>query len=238
MLRRTSRAIAALALAWGGTAAWAYEAGPVTGGGTIAGQVKFQGAPPAPEPLEVTKDKEVCGLTPKHDESLVVGPQGGLKNAVVFLTNVSKGKPFLGTKPVLEQKGCQYIPHVFLTPAGAAVDITNDDGILHNIHTYSTKNPPVNRAQPKFKKVIEEKFNQPEIFEVRCDAHGWMQAWVVVQDHPYYAVTDENGNYTLADVPPGEYELKVWHEKLGEKVQKVNIGSGQTATVNFEFAAK
>ncbi len=238
MVRKTLGAFAALALVSGAASVSGYEAGPVSGGGTIAGQVKFQGSPPAPKPLEVTKDKEVCGVTPKHDESLLVGPQGGLKNAVVFLTNVSKGKPFASAKPVLDQKGCQYIPHVFLTPAGATVDIANDDGILHNIHTYSKKNPPVNRAQPKFKKVIQEKFSQPEIFEVRCDAHGWMQAWVVVQDHPYYAVTDEGGNYKLTDVPPGEYELKVWHEKLGEKVQKVSIQGGQTATVNFELAAK
>src|SRR5262249_57176618 len=105
---------------------------------------------------DITKDQEVCGATPHMDDSLVVGASGGVKNAVVSITNITKGKPMdLTTGATLDQKGCQYQPRVTLVPANAPVKILNDDGILHNIHTFSKKNPPVNRAQPKFKKEIE-----------------------------------------------------------------------------------
>jgi plastocyanin len=229
--------VAAATVAWCAASAHAYEGGPVSGGGTISGTVKFQGQAPARKPIEVTKDKEVCGQHEILTEDLIVGPNGGLENAVVSITNITKGKPFDKTEPVFDQKGCKYVPHVLLFPPGSTVKINNDDGILHNIHTYSTKNPPINRAQPKFKKTIEEKFDQPEIIKVACDAHGWMQGWMIVEDNPYYAVTDASGNYKLTDVPPGDYELKVWHGKLGEKTAKVTVPSGGQATANFEMAA-
>jgi plastocyanin len=229
---------AALAMGWCVTAAQAYQAGPVSNGGKISGAVKFQGTAPPRKALEVTKDKEVCGKHEIFSEDLIVGADGGLANAVVSITNITQGKPFEASDPVLDQKGCVYIPHVLMFPAGSTIKITNEDGILHNVHTYSTKNPPINRAQPKFRKVMEEKFEHPEIIKVTCDAHGWMQGWMVVKDHPYYALTDEKGTFTLTDVPPGDYELKVWHGKLGETTQKISVPAGGEATANFELAAK
>jgi len=237
-MRGNALAIGVVIASLGGATAWGYEAGTVADGGTISGVVKFVGTAPAPKPIEITKDKEVCGVKPKVEEGLLVGKDGGLKNAVVSITNISKGKPMDATKPVLDQNGCQYLPHIVLIPAGVQVDIKNSDGILHNIHTYGKKNPPVNMAQPKFKPVIQQKFDQPETFEVKCDAHGWMNGWFVIEDHPYYAVTDENGNFKLTDVPAGEYELKVWHEKLGEKTQKVTVAAKAEAKANFELAPK
>jgi plastocyanin len=224
-------------LSWG-LAAYAYEGGAVANGGSISGQVKFQGAPPAPKPLEVTKDKEVCGQHPIVDEELLVSSGGGLQNAVVSIVSITKGKAFGPAEATLDQQGCKYVPHVLLFPAGSTVKINNDDGILHNIHTYSTKNPPINRAQPKFKKTIEEKFAEPEVIKVTCDAHGWMQGWFVSEDNPYYAKTDADGNFKLTDVPPGEYEVKVWHGKLGEKTQKATVPAGGEVKVSFELAAK
>jgi hypothetical protein len=217
----------------------AYEGGAVADGGTVSGTVKYSGQAPAPKKLDITKDKEVCGQKEHVDESLVVGSDGGVKNAVVAITNISQGKAMdTAQGPVLDQKGCQYQPHVVLVPANASMKILNPDGILHNIHTFSKKNPPVNRAQPKFKKEIEEKFAQPETFEVRCDAHAWMNGWIVVQDHPYYALTDDKGAFTLTDVPPGDYEIKVWHEKLGEQTQKVTVPAKGAAKADFTLAAK
>src|SRR5574337_35539 len=196
-MRTTSMAMIAMAatLTWG-AATWAYDGGPVTNGGSISGEVKFQGTPPQPKPIEVTKDKEVCGTHDMKTEDVLVSASGGVENAVVSITNITKGKPFdTATTPTLDQKGCQYLPHVLLFPAVSTVKINNDDGILHNIHTYSTKNPAVNMAQPKFKKTIEAKFEQPEVIKVTCDAHGWMEGWFISEDNPYYAKTDANGNY-------------------------------------------
>src|SRR5882724_4515014 len=147
--------IAAAVLGWCAASASAYDGAPVTGGGSIAGEVKLQGTAPAPKALEVTKDKEVCGTHEIKNEDLLVSSSGGIENAVVSITTISKGKPMAPADAVLDQKGCQYIPHVLLFPAGTTVKITNSDGILHNIHSFSTKNPPFNQAQPKFKKTIE-----------------------------------------------------------------------------------
>ena len=168
---------------------------------------------PAPKKVEITKDKEVCALKPHFDEDLIVGSNGGIANAVVIVKG-AKGelKP---TNVEFDQKGCDYVPHVLAFPAGSTVDIINSDGILHNIHTYSTVNPSFNMAQPKFKKEIEEKVEKPEVIKVTCDAHGWMHGWWVATDTPYFAVTDDKGNYTIKDVPAGNYTVEVWQEKLG-----------------------
>jgi len=229
-------ALVGLALV-GGTAG-AYEGGAVANGGTISGTVKFKGTPPPREPLDVNKDKEVCALQPKLSRDLVVAADGGIQFAVVSIASIAKGKAFPQEKAVLDQKGCEYMPHIVQMPAGGNVEIVNSDGILHNIHTYSKDNPPLNRAQPKFKKTLTETFAKPEKVKLTCDVHGWMHGWLVVEEHPYYAVTDEKGGFKLTDVPPGDYELKLWHEKLGEATQKVTVQPGADTTVSFELAAK
>ncbi len=225
----TIAALAAAALTAGAAPAFAD-------GGTISGTVKYGGTPPAAKKVEITKDKDVCGLKPHFEEDLEVDSSGGIANAVVVLKD-AKGTPKPG-EVTFDQKGCDYVPHVLAFPAGSTVDIVNSDGILHNIHTYSTKNPSFNMAQPKFKKVIKQKVDQPEVIKVTCDAHGWMRGWWYVTDTPYYAVTDDKGNFTIKDVPPGNYTIEVWQEKLGTDDQKVDVKAGQTATSNFTLKPK
>jgi len=205
-------------------------------GGTISGTVKYGGTPPTPKKVEVTKDKDVCGLKPHFEEDLEVDSSGGIANAVVILKD-AKGTSKPG-EVTFDQKGCDYVPHVLAFPAGSTVDIVNSDGILHNIHTYSTKNPSFNMAQPKFKKVIKQKVDQPEVIRVTCDAHGWMHGWWYVTGTPYYAVTDDKGSFTIKDVPPGNYTIEVWQEKLGTDDEKVDVKAGQTATSNFTLKPK
>ena len=203
------------------------------GRGTLAGRVVFDGDPPQPQALTVSKDVDVCGKTEKFPEALLVGPDKGIKNAVVFLRAVTGGKSLSlpESNPAMDQLHCAYTPHILLVPAGATVDIKNSDGILHNIHTYSEKNPAFNTAQPKFKTVISKTFARPEIIRVTCDVHDWMTAWIVVHDHPYYALTDETGAFQLTDVPPGEHELRVWHEELGEHARSVSVTADQKTPV-------
>ena len=207
------------------------------GGGTIVGEVKYQGAPPAAETLKVTKDKEVCGKD-KASPEFVVGPDKGIQWAVVSLADAKGSPPKPAKKPALDQKGCEFHPHVLLVPAGAEVDILNSDGILHNIHTFSTANPPFNKSQPKFKKVIEAKFDKPEIVKVKCDVHGWMGGWVVVMDHPWHAVTDAKGTFKLENVPAGKHKVEVWHETLGKVAKEVEVKAGAETRVSFELGKK
>lgn len=202
--------------------------------GTVSGTVKFARTPPAPKKITVTKDTAKCG-NEKQSEELVVGPDKGIKWAVVSLIGAKMGKP--SEPPVLDQKTCQFKPHVVVVPAGGSLDILNSDGILHNIHTYATKNPTINKAQPGFKKKMTEKFAQPEIVKVTCDAHAWMAGWIVVADSPT-TVTDEKGSFKLANVPVGTYKLKVWHESLGEMTKDVTVKAGEEAKVTFELAKK
>jgi hypothetical protein len=234
----TASTAAALVLLFGARAL-AYEGGPVAGGGSIKGTVKLEGAAPARASIEVTKDAKVCGAEGnKVSEELVVGPGGGIANVVVRLSNITKGAALAPAKPTLDQRVCQFRPHVLLFPAGSTLNVVNSDGILHNVHTYGEANPPVNKAQPGFKKQIDLQFDKPEFpIRVECDAHPWMKAWLVVQEHPYYAVTDEGGTFSLADVPPGTYELEAWQEKLGRKTATVTVPAGGAATVAVSFAA-
>jgi len=208
----------------------------IAAGGTISGTVKYDGTAPAPKPVEVTKDKEVCGLHQHFQEDLIVGSDGGIANAVVIVKG-AKGDLKPGDV-TFDQKGCDYVPHVLAFPAGSTVKIVNSDGILHNIHTYSTANPSFNMAQPKFKKVIEQKVEKPEVIKVTCDAHGWMHGWWVATDTPYFAVTDDKGNYSIPGVPPGDYTVEVWQEKLGTDDQKASVKDGATATTNFSMKPK
>jgi plastocyanin len=215
------------------SAAQAYEAGAVSGGGSISGEVKYDGNAPAPKKLEVTKDGEVCGSAAKDSPELIVGGNKGIKNAVVYLANISKGKAMDIAPAKLDQKGCEYAPHVTVVPAGAEFEILNSDGILHNIHTFSKTNSPINKAQPKFKKTMKETIAKAEIIPMKCDVHTWMSGVIVAADHPYYAVTDENGAFSLKNVPPGTYQLKVWHETLGEQTKDVTVAGGGDAKADF-----
>ena len=202
-------------------------------GGTITGKVVLVGDAPQPKKIEVSKDKEKCG-TDKTAEDLVVSPDRGIKNAVVSVQGV-KGKP--EATPALNQHGCVFVPHVALVAVGAPLDILNSDGILHNFHTYSSKNAALNKAQPGFKKKMTETFAQPEVIKVNCDAHSWMSAWLVVTDNPA-AVTADGGTFKLTDVAAGTHKLEVWHETLGKITKEVTVKPGEETKITIELAKK
>jgi hypothetical protein len=206
-------------------------------GGTLSGRITYAGSPPAKKMLDITKDKEVCGKVEHYDESLIVGSDKGLANVVVTVVGAKGGK-FASQKVELDQKGCRYVPRVVVVPTTGQLDILNSDGILHNIHTYGTANPSINKAQPKFKKVMTEKFTKPEIIKAACDAHAWMTGWIVATDHPFVGVTDEKGTFTIKDVPPGNYKVEIWHETLGKQVKEVSVKAKEGAKLTAEFAKK
>src|SRR5881296_1474872 len=132
----------------------ALAAGPAYAG-DIVGKVKYAGTPPTPAKIQVTKDQAVCGKAEHVDESLIVGPDKGVKNVVANISDPKAGKKYTPPqKAALEQNGCNFVPHVDIVPAGQDIDIINSDGFLHNIHTFPKNNPPFNKAHPKFKKVM------------------------------------------------------------------------------------
>jgi plastocyanin len=204
--------------------------------GSISGTVKYGGTAPKPKQIDITKDKEVCGVKPHYEQDLVVGSDGGLANAIVYIADAkAQAKPETVN---FDQKGCTYVPHVLAFDAGSTVKIINDDGILHNIHTYSTANPPINIAQPKFKKVVDVTVEKPELIRVTCDAHGWMHGWWFSSANPYFAVTDDKGNFTIKDVPAGDYTVTIWQEKLGKQEQKVSVKGGAATTLDVTMKPK
>jgi Polysaccharide lyase family 4, domain II len=204
--------------------------------GTISGTVKYAGVPPQPQQIQITKDRDVCGLKPHYEESLVVGEDGGVSNVVVFIKDID-----VSSKPEtldFVQKACQYHPHVLAFPAGSTIKIINADGILHNIHTHSTKNPPINIAQPGFEKEVTVRILKPELIKVNCDVHNWMHAWWYSMANPYFAVTNRSGHFAIRNVPPGRYTLIAWQERLGVETRKVAVNAGELSTVNFSMSRK
>lgn len=201
------------------------------GGGSISGEVKFTGAAPAPKVVKVNKDNEVCGQEKKIVE-VAVGADGGLAETLVSVA--AKGaKPTPAKPAVLDQKGCEFHPDVVVMAPGE-LKIINSDGVLHNIHTFSTANPPINKAQPKFKKEMVEKLEKPELVKVQCDAHSWMHGWIFVTENPT-AVTDDKGAFKLENVPPGKYKVDVVHPVLGKQTKEVEVKAGQDTKVAFEL---
>ncbi len=199
------------------------------GGGTIVGEVKFAGTAPPAKTVKVNKDNQVCGQEKKIAE-VETGAGGGLANAVVVVSDAKGAKP---AKPaVLDQKGCEFHPEVLVMSPGE-IKILNSDGVLHNIHTFSTANPPINKAQPKFKKEMVEKLEKPEMVKVQCDAHSWMHGWIYVTENPA-AVTDANGSFKLENVPPGKHKVEVVHPVLGKQTKEVEVKPGQETKVAFE----
>jgi plastocyanin len=200
------------------------------GGGTIEADVKYNGAPQV-DKLKVNKDVEKCGQEATI-EKVVVGSNKGLANAVVSVAG-AKGQT-TAKKATIDQRGCKFVPHVVAMTPGE-IEIKNSDDILHNIHTYSTANPSINKAQPKFKKTMVEKFEKPEIIKVTCDVHSWMLGWVAVMPHPFFGVTDQNGGTKIENVPAGKHTVEVWHETLGKQTKDVEVKAGQTSKVSFEM---
>jgi len=218
-----------------------YQAYTVEGGGTISGRVTFAGKPTKPKKIIPTADKTVCGA---HDaiysEELVVDTSKAVKNVVVAITNITRGLSTRSMPPtILDQKGCVFRPHVLVVPIGQAVTVRNNDGIIHNVHTQSIKNPPVNLAQPgSVKEISLNPFKIPELVKVSCDVHGWMSAWLWVTEHPYVAVTSQDGTFQISDIPPGKYKLEFWHETLGKLSQEVEVKGDKDTKVNVVFPAK
>jgi hypothetical protein len=244
-----------------------YQVITVTNGGTITGTVKWSGPMPHLASMTIFKDQQVCdpeSAKTRDLERLVVGPQDGVANTVVYLKNVSSGKAMdiPDQRRFLDQKHCRYEPHVLLVPAKATLQIKSSDAVLHTVHmdgaaTYNLPFPFPNQ-------VVSRDMPTVGLVNLKCNGgHTWMNAEMLVVAHPYYAVTNEAGKFELSDVPPGKYEIVAWHEGWGvvrqegsfdvlteKRVQRpifteprtweksVSVDPNGTAAVNFVISEK
>jgi len=211
--------------------------GPAAAGGTITGTVIFDGTPPpAPLAIDVGANVETCG-SHQTPEQMVMS-DGGVRWAVVRVIGAKGEFPADAEPPVLDQRGCKFTPHVVAVPVGKPLKVLNNDGILHNVHTFSEENTSVNMAQPGFRKTIDLIFKKPEVVRVACDVHPWMGAQIVVTESPFVAVTDDKGAFSIDGVPAGSYEVSVWHEDFGEQTHKVTVAEGKESSLSVKVAAK
>lgn len=210
-------------------------------GSSITGKVTYEGPPVEMKPLKVDTDFGVCAQQEIMDESILVDAASkGLKNVVVFLEGVEAAPDWQPeSRPVMDQVGCVFTPHVVILPLGQSLMVRNSDGILHNFHTYSDLNRSVNLAMPKTMTEMEvegRRFRRPDFVSTKCDIHGWMSGFIVVAEHPYYTVTNDQGEFELKDVPSGRYNLVIWHEALEGKSQSVSITVGDSQQIDFALS--
>jgi hypothetical protein len=218
----------------------AYEVISVSNGGTISGIVKWAGEKPKPLTLPITKDASTCDpekAGSRDLERLEIGPEGGVANAVVYLRSVSKGKAWdlPESRRSLDQKACRYVPHISLVQAGADFAMKSSDPILHTIHMAGAVD--YNLPFPMQNVLLTRPMRKSGIVDLKCNAgHIWMNGVIFIVNHPYYAITDEHGNFRITDVPPGEYEIVAWHEgwRVAREEPVLDVGT-QTKTKRLYF---
>jgi len=215
-----------------------YRTVDVRNGGLVRGTVRLSGSA-SDFTVPTGKDDKICGPTVLLSK-LTTGRNGGVKNAIVYIEQIGEGKSFApGKKYLLDQKECKYTPHVSVLPYGAPLEIVNSDPVLHNVHLSELgagRASVVNIAQPiKGQRTVIQasRIRRPGFLVATCDAgHPWMSAYIMVAEHPYYTVTDSDGNYFISDIPPGEYRLVMWHE--GVRVTRIDSSKGKAVRYEYE----
>ena len=234
-----------------GSTVGAYEAVTVPDGGTLTGVVRFAGTPPTLPPIPVNKNRDVCGAQ-KVSEALVLSPDRGVRDTVVMIEGVARGKKSTGDV-IVDNRNCIFVGHVTAVVPGDRVRIRNSDPILHNTHGFLGQPTVFNLALPTKDQMIDitKRLQKPGVVRVLCDAHPHMFAWMIVHDSPYVAVSDAAGAFRIGDVPPGTYKVTMWHagyrpkgtDKDGRPVydeprtmtKELTIAPKATATVEFEL---
>ena len=235
---------------WAGNRLWLAAAmavvslwpGVAVAASSITGTITFDGKVPSLNPLAMTADPACAKkhTAPVPSEALVLGSGNTMANIMVY---VSKGIPAGKTYPapktpvVFDQSGCQYKPHVLGVMAGQPYKIVNSDGVLHNVHALPKINASFNKGMPATVKEAITNFPKAEtMFNIKCDVHPWMSAYLGVFTHPFFSVTSTDGKFTISGLDPGTYEITAWQERLGTQTASVTVAANETKTQAFKFA--
>ena len=209
--------------------------------GNVTGKIIFKGAKPTPQMIKMNADPKCVKMHSGKDapsQQLVVNSNGTLQYVFVYVKKGLEGKKFPAPsqKVTIDQQGCEYHPHVFGIMVNQPLEIINSDATLHNIHALPKNSPQFNIAQPNKGMKLTKKFDKSEVMvKIKCEVHNWMALYVGVLDHPFYAVSDDKGNFTIKNLPAGDYEIEAWQEKLGTQTMKVSVGASDTKTADFSF---
>lgn len=205
-----------------------------TGTATIRGTVTLSGRPP--QIPDIPNQPCHAGAGPLKDESVVVDGSGHLQNVVVYLEDAPPAPPAVNLPAlVLDQRNCQYIPHVLALRTGQTLHVTTSDPVIHNVHGMCTTNDSFNFALIRPGQSKDLSFDQPEAFPIRCDVHPWMKAYVHVFAHPYFAVTGPDGAFEIRNAPAGTYTLVAWQENYGALKRSVKLSEHQTTPAEFIY---
>jgi len=217
-----------------------FHVDPATAG-KFHGRIVYQGPKPTRREVPMESDircREEHGGKPVYDQPVVVGKDGGLANAFVYIQTGLEGKKFepVPEPVVLDQRGCMFSPRALGIRAGQALKLRNSDKVAHNVHPVPKKNYEWNESQAPGTPDAEHKFARTEVMiPVKCNIHQWMHAYIGVVEHPYFALTGPDGSFELSNVPPGDYTVAVWHEKLGDQTRQVRLAASGSEALDFTF---
>ncbi len=230
-----------------------YKVTVLTSVGSIRGSVNLSGDLPPQVPIEVQRDQAVCGVSHPNPS---LPSASAIKGCIIWLEGIKEGKDFdFAKSPKMDQTGCEFVPHVLLIKQGSTIVIHNSDDALHNFHVMSKDVSIVNEAQPAGAPPREVTFTKSGIHHVGCDVHPWMRGFIMVASHPYFAMTDATGSFTIENVPPGKYLIKMWRDNWNveslknpagkivsyktspnfEKQDSVTVGIAEVSEVHFSL---
>jgi len=216
---------------------WAVK----SGSGAVTGKVTFVGTPAKAEPIDMSKDPACVKLhaKPLLTEKVVTGSGNTLENVVVYISSGADDAPAEGMSEAhFDQQGCRYTTHVLAVRAGQSIRISNSDPLSHSIHPLAKINREWNRIQPAQTPAFSYAYDKEEFIPVKCNIHPWMLGYFAVLKTSHFAVTSEDGTYTLPQLPPGKYTVTAWHELYGTQSREVTITGSEPQIVNFLFYAK
>jgi plastocyanin len=226
--------VAALVAAGAGAGA---AAGPANAG-TIKGRISLSGKPPGNAVIRMGMDPMCARINAGKrvvDEVVITSADGGLANAFVKLEGSFFRTPVPVEPVTIDQRGCIYVPRVVGARVGQVLRVRSDDNLLHNVHGMSTATNGFNVGQPIAGMQYDVRLKDEEILKVKCDVHRWMAAYVGVVSHPYFAVSNGDGSFTINSVPAGRHTISAWHERFGTLKQTVEVKPGVTTTVAFAY---